>query len=64
LSRGYILQRLWNNTVDLSTRTLDMHTSKLRTKLCLRPENGYRLQTIPGYGYRLDTYNGALAQAD
>lgn len=58
LSRGYILQRIWNNTVDLSTRTLDMHVSKIRSKLCLRPENGYRLQTISGYGYRLDTYHG------
>ena len=64
LSRGYILQRLWNNTVDLSTRTLDMHASKIRSKLCLRPENGYRLQTLSGYGYRLDTYDGAIAETD
>jgi DNA-binding response OmpR family regulator len=64
LSRGYILQRLWNNTVDLSTRTLDMHTSKLRSKLCLRPETGYRLQTISGYGYRLDSYDTATQTTD
>lgn len=25
LSRGYILEKIWNNVVDLSTRTLDMH---------------------------------------
>jgi len=56
LSRGYILEKIWNNAVDLSTRTLDMHVSKVRTKLDLRPENGHRLQTIFGYGYRLDTY--------
>ena len=56
LSRGYILEKIWNNAVDLSTRTLDMHVSKMRTKLDLRPENGHRLQTIFGYGYRLDTY--------
>ena len=64
LSRGYILQRLWNNTTDLSTRTLDMHASKIRSKLCLRPENGYRLQTLSGYGYRLDTYDGAVVETE
>jgi DNA-binding response OmpR family regulator len=63
LSRGYILQRIWNNTADLSTRTLDMHVSKIRTKLGLRPENGYRLQTISSYGYRLDKFNDNLAEA-
>lgn len=57
LSRGYILQRIWNNAVDLSTRTLDMHVSKLRSKLQLKPENGYRLQTIFGYGYRFDAFD-------
>ena len=64
LSRTYLLQRLWNNTIDLSTRTLDMHISKIRTKLCLRPENGFRLQTLSGYGYRLDTYNGNSPETD
>ena len=57
LSRGYILQRIWNNATDLSTRTLDMHASKLRSKLKLKPENGHRLQTIFGYGYRLDAFD-------
>lgn len=54
LSRTYILGRIWNNSADIATRTLDMHVSKLRTKLCLRPVNGYQLQTVFGYGYRLD----------
>ena len=57
LSRSYIMQRVWNNVADLSTRTLDMHISRLRTKLDLRPENGYSLQTVFGYGYRLDSYD-------
>jgi DNA-binding response OmpR family regulator len=67
LSRGYILERIWNSTIDLSTRTLDMHVSKVRSKLKLKPENGYRLQTVFGYGYRLDgfgnTQNDGVAQA-
>ncbi len=54
LSRGYIMQRIWGSVVDLPTRTLDMHVSRLRSKLELRPERGYGLQTVFGYGYRLD----------
>lgn len=57
LSRGYIMQRIWGDTTDLTTRTLDMHVSKIRNKLKLRPEHGLRLQTIFGFGYRLDVYN-------
>lgn len=64
LSRGYILQRIWQNSIDLSTRTLDMHVSKVRSKLCLRPENGYRLHTVFNYGYRLDPYDVSTAEMD
>lgn len=56
LSRAYILETLWKSVADLPTRTLDMHISRIRSKLQLRPENGYRLQTIFGYGYRLETF--------
>jgi DNA-binding response OmpR family regulator len=55
LSRSYIMQRVWGSVVDLPTRTLDMHVSRLRSKLELRPERGYGLQTVFGYGYRLDS---------
>lgn len=57
MSRTYILQTLWNSAADLPTRTLDMHISRIRAKLKLGPENGYRLQTIFGYGYRLETFD-------
>lgn len=56
LSRGYILHTVWNSVADLPTRTLDMHVSRIRTKLVLKPENGYRLQTIFGFGYRLESF--------
>lgn len=56
MSRGYILETLWQSASDLPTRTLDMHVSKLRTKLRLRPENGYRIAAISGYGYRMEQF--------
>ena len=56
LSRGYIFQTLWHSDPNLSTRTLDMHVSRIRTKLELRPENGFRIAALSGYGYRLERF--------
>lgn len=56
LSRSYLLETLWNSTADVHTRTLDMHVSRVRSKLRLRPEHGYRLLPIFSYGYRLETF--------
>ncbi|AGH48623.1 winged helix family two component transcriptional regulator [Sphingomonas sp. MM-1] len=54
LSRAYIFEALWGRSPDLPTRTLDAHVSKIRSKLNLRPENGYRLAPVYAYGYRLE----------
>lgn len=54
LSRPYIMEKVWMSVATLSTRTLDMHVSRIRAKLSLRPENGFSLRTIFGYGYRLE----------
>lgn len=56
LSRPYIMETVWMSVATLSTRTLDMHVSRIRAKLSLRPENGFSLRTIFGYGYRLEPY--------
>lgn len=56
LSRSYLLEMVWGSVPELATRTLDMHVSRIRTKLQLRAGNGYLLQTVFGYGYRLETY--------
>ncbi|MBP0592537.1 response regulator transcription factor [Paraburkholderia sp. LEh10] len=54
LSRSHILQSIWKQAAGIPSRTMDTHVSMLRTKLGLRPENGYRLMPIYGYGYRLE----------
>ncbi|ARS28800.1 response regulator transcription factor [Sphingomonas sp. KC8] len=54
LSRSYIFDALWGRRPDLPTRTLDAHISKIRSKLNLRPENGYKLVPVYAYGYRLE----------
>lgn len=61
LSRTYILENVWGNEPNLNSRSLDMHISRIRSKLSLRPEKGFRLTPIYSYGYRLERVGGADA---
>jgi DNA-binding response OmpR family regulator len=54
LSRAYILEAVWGHDMDVPTRTMDTHVSRVRNKLALRPENGFRLVPVYSYGYRLE----------
>ena len=54
LSRGYILENVWGVRSELSTRTVDTHVSRLRNKLGIRPERGWRLNAVYHHGYRLE----------
>lgn len=54
LSRSYLFEAIWGGSPELQTRTLDAHISKVRTKLRLRPEQGFRLVPVYAYGYRLE----------
>jgi DNA-binding response OmpR family regulator len=55
LSRDYIASSVWGWNVELSSRTMDSHVSKLRSKMQLRPQNGVRLTPVYGFGYRFET---------
>jgi len=59
LSRNHILESVWGLSSDLSTRTVDTHISKVRRKLGLKPERGWRLISVYQYGYRLESLNSA-----
>jgi DNA-binding response OmpR family regulator len=54
LSRAYILDAVWARELQVSSRTMDTHVSRIRSKLHLRPEHGYRLAPVYSYGYRLE----------
>ena len=54
LSRAYILEAVWARDVEVPSRTMDTHVSRVRSKLQLRPENGFRLTPVYSYGYRLE----------
>jgi DNA-binding response OmpR family regulator len=54
LSREYLLRHIWNISTAVHTRTVDTHASRVRSKLGLRPENGWKLSSVYHYGYRLE----------
>ena len=55
LSRAFIQERIWGAEPELPTRTIDTHVSRVRSKLGLKPEHGFRLATVYGYGYQLES---------
>jgi DNA-binding response OmpR family regulator len=54
LSRSHLIESVWKHSSDIPSRTLDTHVSAVRVKLDLRPQNGYCIVPIYGYGYRLE----------
>mgnify|MGYP002713089616 CR=1 FL=1 len=53
-ARGRLLEEVWGRSPEVNTRTVDTHISRIRKKLNLTPENGWRLSAIYQYGYRLE----------
>jgi DNA-binding response OmpR family regulator len=54
VGRDALLEHVWNLSAAVSTRTVDTHVSRLRKKLDLNGENGWRLAAIYQHGYRLE----------
>ena len=54
VSRGHMLEAVWGRSPTVATRTVDTHISRVRTKLELRPERGFRLVPAYNFGYRLE----------
>lgn len=54
VSRDALLENVWNVSAAVSTRTVDTHVSRLRKKLELGGEHGWRLAAIYQHGYRLE----------
>jgi len=53
LSRDQLLRDVWGVT-GLNTRTVDVHVSRIRKRMNINPEQGFRIKTIYQHGYRLE----------
>lgn len=53
-SRTHLLESIWGVGNQIQTRTLDIHISQLRNLLRLTPQNGWRISSVYGHGYRLE----------
>jgi DNA-binding response OmpR family regulator len=62
LSRGHIRETVWGPNAVVTSRTLDTHVSRIRNKLGLTPEHGWRLGAVYRYGYRLEQLDPAAAE--
>ena len=54
LSRRHLIEKVWGLETVVTSRTLDTHICEIRNKLELKPENGFKLQSVYSVGYRLD----------
>ncbi len=63
LSRQYISESVWSKEVSSLSRTIDTHVSRVRKKLDIAPQNGFRLVPVYNIGYRLERVNNVAAEA-
>lgn len=53
VSRDALLENVWRYEFSTNTRTVDVHISKLRSKVEVQPDNPKYLVTLHGVGYML-----------
>ncbi len=53
VSRDELLENVWRYEYSTNTRTVDVHISKLRSKIEMQPDNPTYLVTLHGVGYML-----------
>lgn len=59
VSRARIVQSLWGNDPMETSRSLDTHISRIRRKLGISVERGLKLQSVYGFGYRLQAVSNS-----
>lgn len=52
VSREELLENVWGKSPDSTTRTLDVHISRLRQKMCDMSDAPSIIQTVHGMGYK------------
>ena len=57
ISREELLEKVWGRSPDSTTRTLDVHISRLRSKLEADPANPEYILTARGLGYMFQRIN-------
>lgn len=63
VSRNHMLETVWGHSKGINTRTADTHISRIRNKLGLVPEQGWRINAIYHHGYRLEQIDGGDHEA-
>lgn len=53
VSRDVLLEQVWRYEFSTNTRTVDVHISKLRSKIEMQPDDPHYLVTLHGVGYML-----------
>ncbi len=56
ISRERLMQEVWGREDDPFSRTLDVHISRVRSRLGLGAQSHIRLRSVHGFGYQLITY--------
>lgn len=62
VSRKELLRRVWNMNFEPGTNFIQVHVSRLRTKL--GPIKGFRIETVRGQGYRLVSSTALAPEAE